>query len=212
MMEYNFTNNIFVKKNAFTLAEVLITLGIIGVVAALTIPTLKSVIQKNILKAQIKKSFSMYKQIYNELKYDYTIMASSDNQFSWGPYNNAILSRLKIVKHCQGNAIEKGCIPEEYASLQVSGGCPGFSPDALINRAGIYTLSDGSFIIPYYMTWFSLWMIDVNGLKGPNKPGYDIFSIWLSKSNGLDYGTGCFVKTDNDMLEEVINIKDIEKW
>lgn len=32
------------KKTAFTLAEVLITLGIIGIVAAMTIPTL---IQKN---------------------------------------------------------------------------------------------------------------------------------------------------------------------
>ena len=210
MMEYNFTNNIFGKKNAFTLAEVLITLGIIGVVAALTIPTLKSVIQKNILKTQIKKSFSMYKQINNELKYDYTIMGSSDNQHSWGPYNNAILSRLKIVKHCQGNAIEKGCIPEEYASLQVSGGCPSFSPDALINRADIYTLSDGSFIIPYFMTWFSIWMIDINGLKGPNKPGYDIFEVRLATN--FYYGTGCFLQTDNDMLKEVNNIKDIEKW
>jgi len=33
-------------KNAFTLAEVLITLGIIGVVAALTIPTLVNVYQE----------------------------------------------------------------------------------------------------------------------------------------------------------------------
>ena len=211
-MEHNITHFEVYMKKGFTLAEILITLGIIGIVAAITIPTLKSVIQKNILKAEIKKSFSMYSQIYNELKYDYTIMASGDNDHSWGPYNEAVLSRLKIVKHCQGNAIEKGCIPEEYASLQVTGGCPNFSPDALINRADIYTLYDGSFIIPYYMTWYSLWMIDVNGLKGPNKIGYDIFEIVLSKSNGLDYGTGCFFKTDNDMLKEVTNIKDIEKW
>ncbi len=43
------------KKNAFTLAEVLITLGIIGVVAAMTLPTL---IQKNnnsVVEARLKK-------------------------------------------------------------------------------------------------------------------------------------------------------------
>ena len=35
------------KKRAFTLAEVLITLGIIGIVAALTMPTLIGNYQKN---------------------------------------------------------------------------------------------------------------------------------------------------------------------
>ena len=40
------------KKTAFTLAEVLITLGIIGIVAAMTIPTL---IQKNFEKQTVAK-------------------------------------------------------------------------------------------------------------------------------------------------------------
>ena len=41
------------RKNAFTLAEVLITLGIIGVVAAMTIPTLIS----NTNGAQFKTAY-----------------------------------------------------------------------------------------------------------------------------------------------------------
>ena len=44
------------KFFAFTLAEVLITLGIIGVVAALTIPTLISNHQKKVYVTQLKKS------------------------------------------------------------------------------------------------------------------------------------------------------------
>lgn len=40
------------KYRAFTLAEVLITLGIIGVVAAMTIPTLMAKIQENTYKSQ----------------------------------------------------------------------------------------------------------------------------------------------------------------
>lgn len=36
----NKRNVLFTRKSAFTLAEVLITLGVIGVVAAMTIPTL----------------------------------------------------------------------------------------------------------------------------------------------------------------------------
>ena len=53
------------KKSAFTLAEVLITLGIIGVVAALTLPSL---IQRNVEKqrvAQLKKAYSELSQAYN---------------------------------------------------------------------------------------------------------------------------------------------------
>ena len=43
-----------IKKNAFTLAEVLITLGIIGIVAAITIPTLIN----NVQDAQYKTAGS----------------------------------------------------------------------------------------------------------------------------------------------------------
>ena len=53
------------KKSAFTLAEVLITLGIIGVVAAITLPSL---IQRNVEKqrvAQLKKAYSELSQAYN---------------------------------------------------------------------------------------------------------------------------------------------------
>ena len=45
---------------AFTLAEVLITLGIIGIVAAITLPALMTKVEKNILKQQFKKTFSTY--------------------------------------------------------------------------------------------------------------------------------------------------------
>ena len=43
-------------KCAFTLAEVLITLGIIGVVAAMTIPTLVANYQKKVLVSQLQKT------------------------------------------------------------------------------------------------------------------------------------------------------------
>ena len=47
------------RKRAFTLAEVLITLGIIGVVAALTIPTLISNYQKKVTVAKLKYAYSV---------------------------------------------------------------------------------------------------------------------------------------------------------
>ena len=54
--------NDFKKKTAFTLAEVLITLAIIGVVAAMTIPTLISNYKKKDTSAKLKKFYSMMSQ------------------------------------------------------------------------------------------------------------------------------------------------------
>ena len=50
----------FEKSNGFTLAEVLITLGIIGIVAAMTLPALVQNYQKTVLKNQFKKTYSSF--------------------------------------------------------------------------------------------------------------------------------------------------------
>lgn len=49
-------------EKAFTLAEVLITLGIIGIVAAMTLPTLVAKHQKVVLEARLKKNYSVISQ------------------------------------------------------------------------------------------------------------------------------------------------------
>lgn len=59
------------KKSAFTLAEVLITLGIIGVVAALTIPTLVVKHRKQVVVEKLKKTSSSLLQASNLSKVDY---------------------------------------------------------------------------------------------------------------------------------------------
>ena len=58
------THSTHVKRAAFTLAEVLITLGIIGVVAAMTIPTISHNIQEMVLNNQFKKFYSTFKQAF----------------------------------------------------------------------------------------------------------------------------------------------------
>lgn len=46
------------KKKAFTLAEVLITLGIIGIIAAMTLPTLVAKYKKLVIETSLKKTYS----------------------------------------------------------------------------------------------------------------------------------------------------------
>lgn len=51
------------KNHGFTLAEVLITLGIIGIVTAITIPTIVNKYQKQQTVAKLKKAYSVLGQV-----------------------------------------------------------------------------------------------------------------------------------------------------
>lgn len=59
------------NKKGFTLAEVLITLGIIGVVAALTLPALIQNYQKKATATSVKKAYSELNQVIERAKADY---------------------------------------------------------------------------------------------------------------------------------------------
>src|SRR5574344_429982 len=58
------------KKSAFTLAEVLITLGIIGVVAALTLPSLIENHNKKVWVTSLQKNYSVLEQGFQKMKAD----------------------------------------------------------------------------------------------------------------------------------------------
>ena len=76
-----------VNKSAFTLAEVLITLGIIGVVAAMTIPVLVQNHRKHVVETKLKKVYSLVNQAikmseaeYGDIEYwDITECANGKN-------------------------------------------------------------------------------------------------------------------------------------
>ena len=57
-----------VSRSAFTLAEVLITLGIIGIVVALTMPALIANYQKMVLKNQFKHAYSLVSQAIRQVE------------------------------------------------------------------------------------------------------------------------------------------------
>lgn len=59
------------RKIAFTLAEVLITLGIIGVVSAMTIPTLMANHRKKVVETKLEKIYSVMNQAINLTNAEY---------------------------------------------------------------------------------------------------------------------------------------------
>ncbi len=111
-------------KSAFTLAEVLITLGIIGIVAALTIPALIDNHNKQVVVARIQKFYSSMNQAIARAEVDYGArdMWFEDNsdyesQKAWCekyliPYMNIIdygkLSRYFYMTFADGSSVLLG--------------------------------------------------------------------------------------------------------
>ena len=75
----------------------------------------------------------------------------------------------------------------DYKKINLPGyaGCDGFSANNLKKSARVILLNDGSIIFPYYYNsrYYPLIGFDINGHKGPNIPGIDIFSLKILKYN-----------------------------
>lgn len=98
-------------KQAFTLAEVLITLGIIGVVAAMTMPSLIQRYQEQVLINQAKKSYSNFMNVLNRMmsdngEVDYSSIFSYGNGTAEDVVNN-IAKYYNGAKACATSG--KGC-------------------------------------------------------------------------------------------------------
>ena len=111
------------RRVGFTLAEVLITLGIIGIVSAMTIPTLINNYQEKALNTQFINAHSFLSQALqltkSEYNYDtqcyYPVNYSSGSQLkSRGckDFYNSFFENLKVDKYCSEKAYENGCIPD----------------------------------------------------------------------------------------------------
>ena len=203
------------RKSAFTLAEVLITLGIIGVVAAMTMPSLIHKYQEKVRIQQYKKAMSLISQaivsqyaangVYYECGY------GVDNSQCSEMFND-IQKYLKVAKFCENKAFDNGCIPD-YDGMEaalkdsdnnmsdediqdyVHKNCVGFEKNRIKNDNPVLVLADGTIIVSYLPEWgLKLFLLDINGKKGPNKWGYDMFTAELRRSKGgLSLGppSGC---------------------
>lgn len=191
-------------KFGFTLAEVLITLGVIGIVSAVTLPIIHGNIQKYVLKNQFKKAYSNFSNVVNQV-----VMENGTNfacGLSDGTYKKHdcpifwenIFKKYKVIKTC--NYGENNCSPT-YKTLDKvleQGGkasnktCSHFS-----GTTGIaHFLTDGSIIYTTIGGYQDkvYYAIDVNGTKKPNQWGYDVFYLNLRIVNNNTLkpnGTNC---------------------
>ncbi len=204
-----------IRRAAFTLAEVLITLGIIGVVAALTIPSLIAKYQEQQLKAQFKKTYSTMAQALQFVVLDnggdVACYRGNDDVTGGGVGTTECIAlykklaeKMKYVKYCPSRSYDNGCIPE-YKSYH-SGSCYGYTENDMNNFSFTYVLADGSLLISYGAGREAIFAVDINGKKGPNERGKDLFSFVIQRSESGGYYFDkdimyCLSNNDDEKIE-----------
>lgn len=172
------------KKPAFTLAEVLITLGIIGVVVALTLPTVITNYQKQETIVQLKKA---YTTLSNASKLS---QVENGEMQTW---DNDLLFQKDIKKYVQTYYLpyfqgEKSLtwIDKDYKITNLANGTVlSASSDSYI--ASVKSLDGQLFLFNKTQEGQGyLWIFaDINGVKEPNRIGRDVFVF-----DGRNYATG----------------------
>ena len=161
------------------MSEVLITLGIIGVVAALTIPTLMQKYQNKQYVAGFQKAWALlsnavemseahngFSNTWDEPKPNGHNVDSEYMSKYWLPY-------MKVIKDC-GEAAGQGCMPKKvyYLNGNIGPHNDNLQQYKILLSDGMslnWTVNVGSNLYRQHI------VVDVNGSKGPNIYGRDIW-------------------------------------
>ena len=179
------------KAFAFTLAETLIVMGIIGVVAALTIPNLNSSTADKEKVAKLKKVYSNLQDAfgraeavygpYNEWFQTDTTMDTQTTRFA-----ERVGEFLKVSKNC-GHNVNGTCMTTgQYKNI--AGTHYVTTPVSADNVSAI--LADGTSILfsKYTSDSTGIIFVDIDGpTKGLFKYGVDLFEFRVDSTNGLHY-------------------------
>ena len=186
-----------IKKCAFTLAEVLITLGIIGVVAAITIPILSTKVQVKVLEKQFKKADAMFQQAlkttFQEAGYDSVrdLESMGDKGQNEATQELEEINKIWISQFSGATTITNNRLYSQGVS-HVYNILGDKYPNNYYFDAGsrkVYLLKNGMLVTSLRAeldgeNLHITFKFDTNGpYKGPNRLGHDIFKYTSTGSN-----------------------------
>ena len=182
-------------KSAFTLAEVLITLGIIGVVAAMTIPNLITEHQKRATVTKLQRAISVINQAYR-LAYDDVGEVSAEEAFNMGSeeyFNTYWAPYIKVLTYCSSYKV---CgYDSNYPFKNANGKSSSLT---LVHEMGttFFTMDGFLYIV---RTGYGndntgeneqcgFVVVDINGSSNPNRFGHDVFLLERVEEEGYEKG------------------------
>ena len=215
------------EKRAFTLAEVLITLGIIGVVAAMTIPTLIADYQEKQTVSRLTKAYATLNNAYQMAKVEngefrtwgfsgnslveeddegnrhYTEDTVSNTELFW----KIMTKNMKVLKWSINEKLTNG---PKYSYLNVKNTHTTTTSLANITLADGITLH-GGFITDFKCNEKELCLdfdIDINSVDNPpNTYGKDIFNFYLLPEGIIPAGN-----KDTERFSGAYRLRTFEKY
>lgn len=196
-LKYLYRFSSFKSWVGFTLAEVLITLGIIGVVVAITIPTLVNQYEVAQYRSAFKKNFAVISQAYQKMLNDCNVTDYSQLNGTICGANPGYNATGIMLYH----------FPSYFKTAEVSttyslwnSNCKNLQnlPMDLTGNANSssFILADGSIILMQWvfptgspnLTYFSIY-VDLNGYDRPNVMGKDIQLIYVLSNRVIAAGS-----------------------
>ena len=180
----NFFKGIEKKEIAFTLAEVLITIGIIGVVAAMTIPGLMTNYKKHKIETKLTKAVSTLNQAIKMSEAENGEMETWDKNLPYDEFINKYLRpyiKVEQICHKQKPCGYKDGSVWTYLNGRTNGTyCSPYS----FNRSGFISTDGVFYVFAYRNTGETgvrdndkIIIIDINGPEKPNVMGQDVFFL-----------------------------------
>ena len=167
------------KKRGFTLAEILVVLGLLGVLAAMTIPTLSYSYKGKVLETQYKAAYSDLKEISARIEAqkgdigDYFISVANSGADKYAkefmrffPGSNPYSSSKTTTSDILSEIYKNGRGPYKVDGSAKTTICNDSSV-WLDNKGRIFTFNSANQII----------CIDINGASAPNRINVDIFAF-----------------------------------
>lgn len=217
-------------KFAFTLAEVLITLAIIGVVAALTIPSLTGSFNERAAVSRLKKTYSLMSQLYTSAVSEYGTpdgwqLGNSTLKGGTNLYNKMFKDRTKFTKVCLGTP---GCVYQVDRANHKTLNGKTLNTNYDNTGGNIYVnmvLTDGTTITlrtlsdncshnlgqSHYANACGSIYVDINGKKGPNVQGKDFFQFILTKTGVFPLGSPYSI-SNHDFVRTCLNYENVNDY
>lgn len=175
------------KRFGFTLAEVLVTLGLLGVLSAMTIPTLTYNYRSKLLETQFKNTYSDLKEIGSFLNNEYGDVGEHAATIGVANWAKEIISHLSGGRPYKENANSdpgenniQTAIWNMYSNATSKGlysfrGFKSGKTSIFCDNGGIWTDSKGR--IWTFNAESKIICVDINGLASPNTYNIDIFAF-----------------------------------
>lgn len=205
-------------KKAFTLAEVLITLGIIGIVAAMTLPTLMVKKRNSELESSFKTAYSLISLAVLRMSSDnpniadtYCSLGSDGrNNYQFTEDFSKYFQTTRLYVKKTSSLTSLGYPKNSF--LQANGkevfNIDGHDEGAFFAKNGMMIAAGGC--------WWTRgtkeavdFIVDTNGIKEPNRFGYDVFYFQINKNNILLPSTHKYTFIEiTSQLEQCCNFKE----